>query len=115
MFHAMQRLSAELKALNLLVVNRERLARVRDIADRTLDPVADYAEKPLPRFPEYGNSEVEEIRTDLQWLAGQIAASDEGWFPSTASWASGWRGIRAASASTRGGRAERRRLRGPLT
>jgi hypothetical protein len=83
LFHAMQRdLFMELKAMNLLPVNRERLARVRDIADRTLDLVAaDYAEKLAPAIPRVWNSEIEEIRTDLHGWLGQVAASNDGWIP----------------------------------
>jgi len=83
LFHAMQRdLFMELKAMNLLPVNRERLGRVRDIADRTLDLVAaDYAEKLAPAIARVWNSEVEEIRTDLHGWLGQMAALDEGWLP----------------------------------
>jgi ATP-dependent helicase/nuclease subunit B len=83
LFHAMQRdLFMELKAMNLLPVNRERLGRVRDIADHTLDLVAaDYAEKLAPAIPRVWNSEVEEIRTDLHGWLGQVAASDDSWLP----------------------------------
>ncbi len=83
LFHAMQRdLFMELQAMDLLPVNRERLGRVRDIADRTLDLVAaDYAEKLAPAIPRVWNSEIEEIRTDLHGWLGQVAASDEGWLP----------------------------------
>jgi ATP-dependent helicase/nuclease subunit B len=83
LFHAMQRdLFMELKAMNLLPVNRERLGRIRDIADRTLDLVAaDYAEKLAPAIPRVWNSEVEEIRTDLHGWLGQVAASGDDWLP----------------------------------
>lgn len=83
LFHALQRdLFMELKAAGLLPVNRERLGRIRDIADRTLDQVAaEYAETLAPAIPRVWNSEVEEIRTDLYGWLGQIAAADEGWIP----------------------------------
>jgi ATP-dependent helicase/nuclease subunit B len=83
LFHAMQRdLFMELKAAGLLPVNRDRLAAIRDIADRTLDLVAaGYAEKLAPAIPRVWNSEVEEIRTDLHGWLGQVAAADSDWLP----------------------------------
>jgi ATP-dependent helicase/nuclease subunit B len=83
LFHTMQRdLFMELKASGLLPVNRERLAAIRDIADRTLDLVAaEYAEKLAPAIPRVWNSEIEEIRTDLHGWLGSLAGSDDGWLP----------------------------------
>ncbi len=83
LFHAVQRdLYMELQRNELLPMNRERLARIRDIADRTLDRVAaQYAEDLAPAIPRVWNSEVEEIRADLHGWLGMLAASDDGWMP----------------------------------
>ena len=63
LFHAVQRdLYMELQRQGLLPMNRERLARIRDVADGALDRVAaQYAEDLAPAIPRVWNSEVEEI------------------------------------------------------
>src|SRR5579863_3098396 len=63
LFHAVQRdLFMELKSQGLLPVDRERLARVRDILDRRLDQAAaQYAEDLAPAIPRVWASEIEEI------------------------------------------------------
>jgi ATP-dependent helicase/nuclease subunit B len=83
LFHAVQRdLYMELQRQGLLPMNRERLARIRDIADGTLDRVAaQYAEDLAPAIPRVWNSEVEEIRADLHGWLGMLAKSDDGWLP----------------------------------
>jgi ATP-dependent helicase/nuclease subunit B len=83
LFHAVQRdLFMELSNAGLLPVNRERLASIRDVADRTLNRVAaQYEEDLAPAITRVWNSEVEEIRTDLHGWLGQLAVSDDGWLP----------------------------------
>ena len=64
------------------MVNRERLAAIRDATDRTLNRVAaQYEEDLAPAIPRVWNSEVEEIRTDLHGWLGQLAVSGDGWLP----------------------------------
>src|SRR5262249_4413063 len=83
LFHGVQRdVFMELTAAGLLPVNRERLDRIRDIADRTLNKVAARFEEDLaPAIPRVWSSEVEEIRGDLHGWLGMLAASEDGWVP----------------------------------
>ena len=82
LFHAVQRdLFVELQAAGLLPVDRQRLNRVRDIADAALDrAAARYEEELAPAIPRVWRGEVEEIRADLHaWLS--LAAGQDGWLP----------------------------------
>src|SRR5207302_3791953 len=82
-FHAAQRdLFMELSRAGLLPVNGERLSRIRDLADATLNRIAaQYEEDLAPAIPRVWSSEVEEIRADLHGWLGQLAGSDDGWLP----------------------------------
>ncbi len=66
----------------MLPVNRERLNKIRDLADATLDRVAAaYAEDLAPAIPRVWKSEVEEIRADMHGWLGAIATAADGWIP----------------------------------
>src|SRR5262249_27007506 len=83
LFHAVQRdLFMELGGAALLPVTPDRLARIRDLADRTLNRIAaQYEEELAPAIPRVWSSEVEEIPADLHGWLGQLAGDGDGWIP----------------------------------
>jgi CRISPR/Cas system-associated exonuclease Cas4 (RecB family) len=83
LFHAVQfRLLGELKALEMLPVNAERLAESLGVADRVLNQVAaEFADKLAPAIDRVWRTEIEDLRTDLRGWLQHIAVNDDDWIP----------------------------------
>jgi RecB family exonuclease len=83
LFHAAQfQLLGELKRVELLPVNTERLAESLVIADRVLNNVAgEFADKLAPAIDRVWRTEIEDLRTDLRGWLQHIAVHDEDWIP----------------------------------
>ena len=71
-----------LKRASLLPLDKSKLDEALDLADRTLQRVADsYREKLAPAIDRVWQSEIEDLRTDLRTWARHVASIDDEWTP----------------------------------
>lgn len=83
LFHEVQyELYGELRERDLLPMRAARSQELFDLADRTLDRVAErYREQLEPAIPRVYESEIEGLRTDLRGWIRSVTAADEKWRP----------------------------------
>jgi ATP-dependent helicase/DNAse subunit B len=93
LFHAVQfELFRELDRTGRLPISSDRLAKILDLADQTLDRIATKYEDDLaPAIPRVWKSEIEEVRTDLRGWIQHVAATGSGWLPTHFEFAFGLR------------------------
>jgi len=93
LFHAVQfELFRELDRTGRLPISSDRLAKILDLADQTLDRIAaKYEDDLAPAIPRVWKSEIEEVRTDLRGWIQQVAATGSGWLPTHFEFAFGLR------------------------
>lgn len=71
-----------LRDQDLLPMRASRMPRLFDLADATLDEVAErYREQLAPAIPRVYESEIEGLRTDLRGWIRTVASKDEKWRP----------------------------------
>jgi ATP-dependent helicase/nuclease subunit B len=83
LFHEVQfSVLGELKSLDILPLNKTRVAWAIVVSDKILNEVAaEYKEKLAPAIPRVWHSEMEDLRTDLRGWLQQAAQNDDDWEP----------------------------------
>lgn len=83
LFHQVQfELFSTLEEHQLLPMKQDALPQLLELADRTLDRVAEhYREELAPAIPRVWNSQIESLRSDLRGWIHSVTAADEPWRP----------------------------------